>query len=144
MSNSAFRPHGSADVLVQGQTMVVQLRGNWNAEMRTQAAQEMVQLVPALQAHGPWGIVNVMHDTLIYSESIYEQTRASYENRSLQSRLCAVAFVIGAQVEGASLLRPRFERLLDGIISSTVCPTLAEALDWVQAQVEAATRQQPP
>jgi hypothetical protein len=106
--------------------------------MRAQTAQEMLQRAPTLQAQGAWGIVNVMHDTLIYSESIYAQTRAGYANRSPQSRLCAVAFVIGPRVEGANLLRPRFETLLQGILPCAVFSTQEEALVWMQVQLSAA------
>lgn len=138
MTNAAFQPHGSAHVTVDGQVMTVHLRGDWNAEMRAQTAQEMMQLVPSLQANGAWGIVNVMHDTLIYSESIYAQTRSGYANRSPQSQLCAVAFVIGPRVEGASLLRPRFESLLQGILPCAVFSTQEQALVWMQMQLAAA------
>ena len=77
--------------------------------MRSQTAQEMLQHVPALNAAGPWGIINHLHDTLVYSEEIYAHTRQDYANRPPESKLRAVAFVIGPKVEGAGLLKPKFK-----------------------------------
>jgi hypothetical protein len=136
MTPPFFKPHGSAQVELSGAILTVHMRGDWNAEMRAQAGQAMMEHVPTLNAAGPWGIINILHDTLVYSEDIYANTRQAYAARPPTSRLAAVAFVIGPQVEAASLMRPRFENLLDGIIAAHVFANHAEALQWMQAQLK--------
>ncbi len=127
-----FKPHGSAEIERFGAILTVHMRGDWNAEMRDQASRAMLEHVPALNATGPWGIINVLHDTLVYSEDIYTNSRQAYAKRSPGSQLAAVAFVIGSQVEGAALMRPRFEKLLDGILPSRVFTDYAQAQQWLQ------------
>ena len=98
----------------------------------------MGEPVQALNAAGPWGIIHVLHDTLIYSEEIFSTSRQDYATRPAASRLAAVAFVIDPQVEGAQLLRYRFENLLDGIIPSGVFADLPSAQSWVQQMIAGA------
>ncbi|BDT71956.1 hypothetical protein os4_14840 [Comamonadaceae bacterium OS-4] len=117
--------------------LIAHMHGDWNAEMRALIAAQMKAQVPTLNAAGPWGIINHMHDTLVYGPDIYAQTRADYANRPAGSRLRAVAFVIAPHVEGASLLRSRFENLLDGVIASGVFADSQSAKDWIQTQLHA-------
>ncbi|TXH90676.1 MAG: hypothetical protein E6Q78_02510 [Rhodoferax sp.] len=135
MSQSQFRPHGHAYIAVDGQVLTVHMHGDWNQEMRTETAQQMTQHVPKLQETGPWAIVNVLHDTLIFDESIYMQTRQSYAQRPPHSRLCAVAFVIGPNAQGAGLLRHRFEGLLQDILPAQVFADETQAAQWAQQQI---------
>lgn len=135
MVTSPFRPHGAAQVELSDAILTVHMRGDWNAEMRSQTAQHMMQHVPALNAAGPWGIINHLHDTLVYGEEVYAHTRQSYASRSPQSQLRAVAFVIGPRVEGASLLKPRFESLLEGVINARVFPDYDSAHQWMAQQL---------
>ena len=137
MDNPLFRPHGSVQIELSDSIITAHLHGHWNIEMRNQAAQAMIAHVQPLNAAGAWGIINVLHDTLIYSEEIFSTTRQDYAARSPSSRLAAVAFVIGPQVEGAHLLHHRFETLLDGIIRSAVFSDAATARSWMQQQIAA-------
>ena len=116
--------------------LIAHMHGDWNAEMRALIAAQMKAQVPTLNAAGPWGIINHMHDTLVYGPEIYAQTRADYANRPSGSRLKAVAFVIAPHVEGASLLRSRFDTLLDGVIASRVFSDSQSAKDWIQTQLQ--------
>ena len=135
MPTPLFRPHGSTQVEVSGATLIVHMHGHWNAEMRSQTAQAMLQYVPALNAAGPWGIINHLHDTLVYSETVYAHTRQDYAARSPHSKLCAVAFVIGPKVEGAGLLKPKFKALLEGVIEAKVFADSESARLWMLRQL---------
>lgn len=136
MSHHLFNPHGSALVEYAPGLLIAHMHGDWNAEMRHLIARQMRDYVPALNAAGPWCIINHMHDTLVYGPDIYTQTRADYANRPPDSKLRAVAFVIAPHVEGASLLRSRFETLLDGIITSKVFTDALGARAWAVAQLQ--------
>jgi len=136
MNSALFKPHGSAQVELSGGILTVHMRGDWNSEMRVQAGKTMMKHVPALNANGPWCILNYLHDTLIYGDDIYASTRQAYAERSPNSRLAAVAFVIGPKVEGVSLMRSRFEKLLDGIIPARVFADHGEAVAWLQTHLQ--------
>lgn len=136
VTSHLFNPHGSALVELAPGMLIVHMHGDWNAEMRTLIAAQMKEHVTALNSAGPWGIINHMHDTLVYGQDIYAQTRADYANRPAGSRLKAVAFVIAPHVEGASLLRSRFDTLLDGVIASRVFTDSQSAKDWIQTQLQ--------
>ena len=135
MRNSSFRPHGTAQCELSDSILTVHIHGDWNAEMRMLTAQKMMQHVPALHAAGPWGIINHLQDTLVYSEEIYAQTRQDYANRPPESRLRAVAFVIGPNVEGAGLLKPKFKALLEGVIENQVFKDSESAHLWMLDQL---------
>jgi hypothetical protein len=135
MGNSLFRPHGAVQIEVSASIVTAHMHGHWNIEMRNQAAQAMGAHVQPLNAAGPWGIINVLHDTLIYSEEIFATSRQDYAARPASSRLAAVAFVIDPQVEGAALLRHRFDTLLEGVITSAVFADLPSATKWVQSAI---------
>jgi len=135
MALSPFRPHGAAQVELSDAILTVHMRGDWNPEMRSQTAQQMMQHVAALNAAGPWGIINHLHDTLVYSEAVYAHTRQDYAARPPQSLLRAVAFVIGPNVEGALLLKPRFEALLEGVIEARVFADSNDARQWMLQQL---------
>lgn len=137
MPPPVFRPHGAAQVERSGSILTVHMRGDWNAEMRSMVAQEMMEHVPALNSLGPWGIINHLHDTLVYSKAVYAQTREDYAARPPQSLLRAVAFVIDPGVEGARLLKPRFENLLEGVIEARVFSESASAQQWMLQQLAA-------
>lgn len=136
MAAPLFRPHGSAQVELDGAILSVHMRGHWNAEMRSQTAQAMMEHASTLNAAGPWAIINFLHDTLVYSEEIYTSTRQAYSSRSPESKLAAIAFVVGPEVEGANLMRPKLENLLDGIITSRVFTDPADARQWLLAQLQ--------
>jgi hypothetical protein len=137
MSTPLFRPHGAAQVELSDAILTVHMRGDWNAEMRNQTAQQMRQYAPGLNAAGPWAILNHLHDTLVFSETLFASARQDYAARSPESRLRAVAFVIGPNVEGASLLKPRYESLLQGIIESRVFSEHDSARQWLLQQLSA-------
>ena len=56
-------------------------------------------------------------------------------NRPPESKLRAVAFVIGPKVEGAGLLKPKFKTLLEGVIEAQVFPDSESARLWMQQQL---------
>ena len=135
MPHRLFNPHGAALVERAPGLLIAHMHGDWNSEMRSLIAEQMKTHVPGLNAAGPWCIINHMHDTLVYGPDIYAQTRADYASRPAGSHLRAVAFVIAPHVEGASLLRSRFETLLDGVIPSRVFTDIGSAKAWAQAQL---------
>jgi hypothetical protein len=138
MFTTPFQPHGTAHIELADAILTVHMRGDWNLEMRNQTAQRMLQHVAALNAAGPWGILNHLHDTMVYSEAFYAQTRQDYAARPPQSKLCAVAFVIGPLVEGAKLFKPRFESLLEGVIAARVFADDTSARQWLHQKISGA------
>lgn len=136
MAPTAFRPHGTALVELSGAILTVHMHGDWNAEMRSQTSLQMRKYAPALNAAGPWAICNILHDTLVYSEALYVSARQDYASRPAESRLQAVAFVIAPHVEGASLLGPRYQTLLDGVIDARVFQDPQSAHLWLQEQLD--------
>jgi hypothetical protein len=132
-----FQAHGQAQVELADAILTVHMRGDWNTEMRIQTAQQMMAHIPELNAIGPWAILNVLHDTLVFGEAIYADTRRDYAARPPQSKLRAVAFVLSPQADGARIMATRFEKLLDGVITSKVFVDPTEARDWLTTQLTA-------
>jgi hypothetical protein len=138
MTTVPFQPHGKVLIESSDAILTIHMRGDWNLEMIRQTTPQMRQHAAQLNEEGPWGILNHLHDTLVYSEAVYAQTRQDYAARSPQSTLCAVAFVIGPLVEGANLLKPRFESLLHGIIDAKVFADDTSARQWLHQKISGA------
>jgi hypothetical protein len=132
-----FQAHGQAQVELADAILTVHMRGDWNSEMRTQTAREMMVHMPQLNMAGPWAILNVLHDTLVFGEAIYADTRRDYAARPPESKLRAVAFVLSPTAEGARIMASRFERLLEGVINSKVFSDPGQARSWLKAQLQA-------
>jgi hypothetical protein len=132
-----FPAHGQAEVDLSDAILTVHMRGDWNAEMRHQTAQKMAAHIPQLNAAGPWAILNVLHDTLVFGEAIYADTRRDYAARPPHSKLRAVAFVLSPQADGSRIMATRFERLLEGVITSKVFTDPTQARDWLATQLAA-------
>ncbi|MDZ7938581.1 MAG: hypothetical protein U5M53_10000 [Rhodoferax sp.] len=131
-----FQAHGQAEVELTDAILTVHMRGDWNVEMRTQTAQAMQRHIPQLNATGPWGIINVLHDTLVFGEAIYAETRRDYAARPPHSKLQAVAFVLSPTAEGGRIMASRFESLLQDIIPSKVFSDIAQARSWTVEQLQ--------
>jgi len=131
MKSSLFKPHGTAEVEVSDAILTVHMHSTWNIEMRDQTSGQMRGQVTALNAAGPWGIINYLHDTLVYSEEVFAGSRQDYAARPPSSRMVAVAFVIEPGAEGDTLLKHRFETLLEGVITSQVFSDYATARQWM-------------
>jgi hypothetical protein len=132
-----FQAHGQAQVELADAILTVHMRGDWNSEMRVQTAQQMAAHIPQLNAAGPWAILNVLHDTLVFGEAIYADTRRDYAARPPHSKLRAVAFVLSPHADGARIMAARFEKLLDGVINSKVFADPTQARDWLTTQLTA-------
>jgi len=132
-----FQAHGQAQVELADAILTVHMRGDWNTEMRIQTAQQMAAHIPQLHAAGPWAVLNVLHDTLVFGEAIYADTRRDYAARPPHSKLRAVAFVLSPHADGARIMAARFEKLLDGVIISKVFAEPSQARDWLTNQLTA-------
>ena len=135
MNRQIFPPHGDMDTYVQGQVLVVHVYGSWNMEMRQQSSRRTAPLITQLQAHGAWGNVVVVHDTLVSGLELFESGRKSVEAIRATGQLRAMAWVIDPSVEGYGLLLGRYRDIYKDLIPCEVFGDLPSALQWVEGQL---------
>jgi hypothetical protein len=135
MTSQIFPPHGEMDTYVHGQVLVVHAYGSWNMEMRQQSRLRTAPLIAQLQAHGPWGNIVVVHDTLVSGLELFESGRKSVEAIRATGQLKAAAWVIAPSVEGYGLLLGRYRDIYKDLIPCDVFDDLPAAMQWIEGQL---------
>lgn len=137
MVSPVFSPSGEQSSWIEGRILVSRVRGMWNIEQHRRANAEVAPLVAELEARGAWASLVVMEDTLLTSLEVLEAGRAAVASGALV-HLRALAWVIGEEIEGRSVLTPRYRHLYDGVLPSAVFETVEDGAAWLRAQLAAA------
>ncbi len=129
-----FSPHGEQRTTTVGQVLVTHVAGHWNLEMHQHSMQQTQALVDELSQRGPWATVVVVEETLVTSLDVLEAGRnAVAQNPGL--KLVGLAWVIKPDVEGYSLLLPRYRAMYEGLIQTHVFDDYSAALNWAERVV---------
>lgn len=126
-----FSPHGEQRTTRVGRVLVTHVAGHWNLEMQQHAMLQTQALVEELSREGPWATVVVVEETLVTSMDVLEAGRnAVSQNPDL--KLVGLAWVIKPDVEGYSLLLPRYRAMYEGLIHTRVFDDYSAALLWAE------------
>jgi hypothetical protein len=126
-----FRPHGKADLRIEGQLIIVDLEGPWNAELVELIHERVADLKATLTANGKWGLlINVSYSLLCPLET-FDTIRRSVLEDAEHNGHAAVAFVAARSVEGRGLLEAWYCKFYEGICPAAFFETLDEAKRWI-------------
>jgi hypothetical protein len=132
-----FRPHGSMNAYISGSVLIAEVSGSWNIQMHQKSSNQSRPLVEQLEAAGrPWGVVTVLTDSAVSSLEVFEAGRKSVEEMEGTTKLVALAWVIPPDVEGAKVLRYRYEAMYNGLLESGVFESFDPAIQFVESVIE--------
>jgi hypothetical protein len=126
-----FRPHGKADFRVEGQLILIELEGPWNAELVEQIHERVVELKATLIANGKWGLLIIISNSLLCPLETIDTIKRTVLEDAEQNGHAAVGLVAARSVEGRGLLEAWYCKLYDGICPVAFLETLDEAKRWI-------------
>lgn len=130
-----FRPHGSAELEVQGQILIARILGPWNIELIRHYQQLMAAYVPGLAAQGPWAlIIEITGEALCPADALAQIKAGAVAQAKNSSRICT-SYVIGPDVVGHHVMDKVWRDIYAGLIPFEIFNTGPEALAWSEAQL---------
>lgn len=109
---SLFAPHGRATALWEAGLLRVEVSGPFNLEGMQLLKRTMLAGYRGLPPGTPVVNLCTMRGTLVYTSDAWQALADTIRATSASGmRVLATAWVVGADVEGASLLLPRARRL---------------------------------
>lgn len=132
-----FRPHGRVEYEQQGRALWCTATGPFNAEL-VEALKELATTVfPAMAAEGPWAsICTFRHSALCSPEVLAEFTGLIRQLAALSIAPTANAFILKPDIDGATLMRPLYEKCFrDGGVRYEAFTTAEQAVQWAESLI---------
>ena len=130
-----FEPHGDTRFSIEGQMLLVELWGPWNAELVDVYTRLAAPLMAGLAAAGPWGVIAITRVSTMFTDDGADRLRALLRQPSPTLNRAATAFVIAPEVEGYRLCDPLLHEIYDPIAAFAIFESLLPAKTWVDAQI---------
>jgi len=137
MATYKFPPHGEFQPRVEGQVLIAHCWGSWNIEMHQESARQSKPLIDAINAKGPWGVITVLHDSMVSSLEVFQAGRDAVASLPETYQLVALAWVLTPDLEGYSFLHKRYESMYADILETKTFETLAAAQYWIDKVIAA-------
>ena len=136
VEGGAFRAHGFMEVSVDAQLNIMEARGPFNKELVLAGDQAQEQIDPHLPRAQRWGSILVFKGSALATPDAIAAIADIVARRCAQGiRPVAIALVMAADVEGASLMAPHYlQAYARSGIPGAVFADVQAATDWVRAQ----------
>lgn len=134
----AFRIHGSVDIRREGQMLIADIGGPWNAELIDHYRLCMSRPVREVSADGGWGLILVIHGAALCPPDALEGIRRGLiEHAGKRLRRCT-SYVIAPDVAGYHVMDRLWRSLYEGVMPLGIFETLDAAQVWTARQLELA------
>ena len=136
-ANGAFKPHGLIEFWTEGPVVRIEAQGPFNREAIQAVGIAMRELFVAMPPAARFAdILEIRHSIMISPEALEAFGRFLAQMSANKSAPVAVAYVVGREVEGRSLILPLLAKLYaEHGREFGAFETLAEAEAWVRAQL---------
>jgi hypothetical protein len=131
-----FRSHGTATFTDEGQLLLLDVVGPWNAELVNEIHSRAAAKMAAMSTHGKWGLVVLVSESILCSAEAAAAIREAARRESSIGKRAAVAFVASFSVEGRGLVEPVFYKIYEGIHPVAFFESLNEAKLWISPLLE--------
>lgn len=136
-NHQQFRPHGRADFVIEGRTLVCEAFGPFNKELIEAVIGIKTELIADMVRRGKWGAVIVIRNSALASSEVIDTFSANLRQLAAAGvAASAAAMVIARNVEGGALMQQHFVKAYtDAGLTLTVFEQLDEAKNWVAEQL---------
>ena len=137
IADGTFRAHGFMEVSVDERLNIMEAHGPFNKELVLAADQAQEKIDPHLPTADRWGSVLVFRESALATPDAIAAIGDIVARRCAQGiRPVAIALVMAADVEGASLMAPHYlQAYAHSGIPGAVFADLQVATEWVLAQL---------
>jgi hypothetical protein len=133
MTESEFHPHGDFLIRRDGQVLVSEVTGPWNAELVALWAKQIYPYARELAAQGPHAGIAIVRQSMVTSPEALAKLRQIVAYSVANLRCVAHVIVADRSVEGRSLLEPVFAKVYEGLCAHRLFEDYDPARAWVQA-----------
>ncbi|MGM9484357.1 hypothetical protein ACS5PN_24390 [Roseateles sp. NT4] len=132
-----FRPHGRVEYEQQGRVLWCTATGPFNAELVEALKNLATSTFPAMAANGPWAsICTFRHSALCSPEVLAEFTGLIRQLAAMNLAPTANAFILKPDIDGATLMRPLYEKCFrDGGVRYEAFTTAEQAAQWAASVI---------
>lgn len=130
-----FRTHGSVAVTEEGQILISQIVGPWNAELIGEYQKAMAAHVPALAARGPWGLIIEISGAALCPPDAIERIRIGAHEHARNWQRACTCYVIGPEVEGYRITDRIWRDIYAGVMPFEIVESSEAALRWTRQQL---------
>ena len=140
VNRTAFRPHGSVHMWMEGNFLYYESTGPFNVELVDSLAVAQMDILRATQYEGPWAsICTILNSAMAPPEALARYDKLMRKEKPPGKEPVATAFVVAPGVEGAKLMLPKFADIYAGIQRPFKCfEQMDEARAWARACMEQA------
>lgn len=142
---SRFAPHGRVNMRFEDDILFYDATGPFNIELVESLVIAQRDILMAASPQRPWVSVSIMRRSMLASPDAFARyTEMMHTARSAQFTPLASAYVVAPDVEGRSLMLPKYEAI--HIASGRVFQSftqLDDALAWARSLIDAQTKASP-
>lgn len=135
-----FPAHGSFTLRIDGQLLLVDLLGPWNAELVARYQQELDAAARQLAAGGRWAVVVQVYSSALFTPEAMRSMQRKAEAQAAALQRAATAFVIAPEVEGSGVIEPALRKVYAPSQAFAVFADVPPALAWAHAQLAGSGR----
>lgn len=135
-----FRIHGSVDIRREGQVLIAEIGGPWNAELIAHYRHCMSKPVEEVSAEGAWALILVIHGAALCPPDALEGIRRGLIEHATRWHRACTSYVIAPDVAGYHVMDRVWRGLYENIMPLGIFETLADAQAWTARQLASSTR----
>ncbi len=142
---SRFAPHGRVEMRFEGDILFYEATGPFNRELVDSLAIAQRDILTTATPQRPWVSVSIMRRSMLASPDAFARySEMMHTPRPAQFTPLASAYVVAPDVEGRSLMLPKYEaiHIASGRIFQSFTQ-LDDALVWARSLIDAETKASP-
>ena len=136
-----FSAHGTVDFTRQGQILIAEVQGPWNAELIAQYREKIAPFVQELSVNGAWGLIVEIHNEASCPPDALEGIRLGVIDQAKNWRRVCTAYVIAPDVRGYRLMDRIWRGIYRDIIPCEIFEQREDAMAWVEQTLRKSIKQ---
>jgi len=133
-----FSIHGEVAFKRQGQILVTDVQGPWNAELVELYKTQMSPYIAEMAKSGPWGLILVLHNEAVCTPDAIEGIRRGVIEQAKNWRRASTAYVIAPDVLGYRVMNSVWRNIYRDVIPCEIFERCEDALAWTEARLKEA------
>ena len=131
-----FQAHGKFSLYRDGNILVTEVIGPWNAELIKAWAKAAIPYSLEMQAIGVWGAVAIITESMLCSPDALQALRKNVAYSVQRLGCISHVIVATADVAGRGVVEPAFQKVYEGLCASNFFYDYESAQQWTQSLIQ--------